>query len=119
MGNLLFRALLGLDDLPVRHRDMGGAEAAVPWPRHSHCLTELILFKHYSIKDHDDISSSLFISGKFLSITCCEGGGALELFTHRSCGCSIPGSVPGQAGQDLEQPGVVEGSLPMAGVRRR
>lgn len=80
MGNLHFRALLGLDDVPVRHRNMGGAEAAVPWPRHSHCLTELRLLKqHYSVKDHDDISSSLFISGKFLSIICSEGGGALAM----------------------------------------
>jgi len=33
----------------------------------------------------------------------------LAQVAQRSCGCSLPGSVQGQAGQDLEQPGLVEG----------
>ena len=28
---------------------------------------------------------------------------------QRSCGCPLPGSVQGQAGQGFEQPGLVEG----------
>ena len=31
------------------------------------------------------------------------------LALDRSCGCPIPGSVPGQAGRGLEQPGLVAG----------
>jgi len=38
----------------------------------------------------------------------CEGGEALEEIV-RSCGCLLPGSVQGQAGQGFEQPGLVEG----------
>jgi len=33
---------------------------------------------------------------------------------QRSCGCPLPGSVPGQVRQDFEQPGLVEG-LPAHG----
>jgi len=35
-----------------------------------------------------------------------EGGEALA---QSSCGCPLPGSVQGQAGQGSEQPGLVEG----------
>ena len=38
-----------------------------------------------------------------------EGGEAPEQAAQRSCGCSVPGSVQGQVGQDFEQPGLVEG----------
>jgi len=37
-----------------------------------------------------------------------EGGEALAQVSQRSCGCSLPGSVQGKAGQGFEQPGVVE-----------
>jgi len=39
----------------------------------------------------------------------CEGGEALAQVAQRSCGCPLPGSVQGQAGQGFEQPGLVEG----------
>ena len=39
----------------------------------------------------------------------CEGGEALAQVAQRSCGCPIPGSVQGQVGRGLEQPGLVEG----------
>ena len=39
----------------------------------------------------------------------CEGGEALEGLAQRGCGCSLPGSVQGQAGWGFEQPGLVEG----------
>lgn len=43
-----------------------------------------------------------------------QGGEATEeQFALRTCGCHIPGSVQGQAEQASEQPGPVEGSLPM------
>jgi len=38
-----------------------------------------------------------------------EGGEALEQVAQRSCGCSLPGSVQGQAGWGFEKPGLVEG----------
>jgi len=38
---------------------------------------------------------------------CYEGGEALEQVAQRSCGCSLPGSVQGQAGQGFEQPDLV------------
>lgn len=31
------------------------------------------------------------------------------IFAQRGCGPSVPGGVPGQAGWDSEQPGLVEG----------
>jgi len=31
------------------------------------------------------------------------------LIDQRSCGCPLPGSVPGQIGWGFEQPGLVEG----------
>ena len=34
---------------------------------------------------------------------------AMAQVAQRSCGCPIPGSVQGQAGRGLEQPGLVEG----------
>ncbi|XP_051631385.1 uncharacterized protein LOC127464952 isoform X2 [Manacus candei] len=44
-----------------------------------------------------------------------EGGQALAQVAQRSCGCPwIPGSVPGQVGRGLEQPGTVE-SVPAHG----
>ena len=36
-------------------------------------------------------------------------GEALAQVAQRSCGCPLPGSVPGQAGWSSEQPGLVEG----------
>ena len=39
----------------------------------------------------------------------------LKQAAQRSCGCPIPGSAQGQLGWGLEQPGLVEGVLPMAG----
>uniref|UniRef100_A0A8C0BVW1 Pyruvate dehydrogenase complex component X n=1 Tax=Buteo japonicus TaxID=224669 RepID=A0A8C0BVW1_9AVES len=36
----------------------------------------------------------------------CEGGEALEEVAQRGCGCPIPGSVQGQVGWGLEQPGL-------------
>ncbi|XP_063255737.1 uncharacterized protein LOC134551722 [Prinia subflava] len=52
-----------------------------------------------------------------LGIPGCEGGQALAQGAQRSCGCPwIPGSVQGQAGQGLEQPGTVEGVPAMTGV---
>ena len=54
--------------------------------------------------------------GYWEEILPCEGGEALAQGAQRSCGCPwIPGSVQGQVGQGLEQPGLVEGVLPMAG----
>ena len=41
-------------------------------------------------------------------------GKALAQVAQRSCGCPIPGSVPGQVGWGLEHPGLVE-SVPAAG----
>jgi len=38
-----------------------------------------------------------------------EGCEALEQVVQRSCGCPLPGSVPGQVGRGFERPGVVEG----------
>jgi len=38
-----------------------------------------------------------------------EGGKAPAQVVQRSCGCSLPGRVQGQAGQGFEQPGLVEG----------
>ena len=38
-----------------------------------------------------------------------EGGETLARVAQSSCGCPIPGSVQGQAGWGLEQPGQVEG----------
>jgi len=38
-----------------------------------------------------------------------EGGEALAQTAQRSCGCPLPGSVQGQAGQGFDQPGLVEG----------
>lgn len=32
------------------------------------------------------------------------------------CGCPMPGSVPGQAGQGLEPPGIVEVAPPQVGL---
>ena len=37
-----------------------------------------------------------------------EGGEALAQVAQRSCGCPLPGSVPGQAGWSSEHPGLVE-----------
>ena len=45
----------------------------------------------------------------------CEGGEALAQVAQRSCGCPIPGSVQGQVGRGLEQPGLVEG-VPACGL---
>jgi len=42
-----------------------------------------------------------------------EDGAALAQAAQRSCGCPLPGKVQGQVGQGSEQPGLVEGSLPM------
>ena len=55
-------------------------------------------------------------TGKKLS---CEGGEGLAQGAQRSCGYPIPGSVQGQAGWGLEQPGTVEGVPAMAegGIR--
>ena len=39
----------------------------------------------------------------------CEGDEALAQVAQRSCGFPISGSVPGQVGQGLEQPALVEG----------
>ena len=44
-----------------------------------------------------------------------EGGEALAQVARSSCGCPLPGRVQGQIGWDFEQPGLVEGSLPVAG----
>lgn len=41
-------------------------------------------------------------------ISLCEGGEALAVVSQSSCGCLIPGSVQGQVGCGLEQPGLVE-----------
>jgi len=38
-----------------------------------------------------------------------EYGEAVEQVAQRSCGCPLPGSVPGQAGWSFEQPRLVEG----------
>ena len=38
----------------------------------------------------------------------CESGEALEQVSQRSCGCPLPGSVPGQVGRGFEQPGLEE-----------
>ena len=38
----------------------------------------------------------------------CEGGEALAQVAQRSCVCPLPGSVQGQVGLGLEQPGLVE-----------
>jgi len=38
-----------------------------------------------------------------------KGGEALAQVAQRSCGCSLPGSVQGQAGWSSEHPGLVEG----------
>ena len=48
--------------------------------------------------------------GYWDGIVPCEGGEAMAQGAQSSCGCPwIPGSVQGQAGQGLEQPGIVEG----------
>ena len=44
-----------------------------------------------------------------------EGGEVLAQGAQRSCGCSMPGSIQGQVGGALEQPGLEQMSLPMAG----
>jgi len=38
-----------------------------------------------------------------------EGGESLEQVAQRSCDCPLPGSVQGQVGWGLEQPGLVKG----------
>ncbi|RMC12024.1 hypothetical protein DUI87_11157 [Hirundo rustica rustica] len=43
-----------------------------------------------------------------------KSGEALAQVVQRSCGCPIPKSVLGQAGQGLEQPGLVEDVPAMA-----
>ena len=43
-----------------------------------------------------------------------EGSEALAQAARSSCGCPIPGSVPGQAGRGWGQPGLV-GGVPMEG----
>ena len=35
-----------------------------------------------------------------------EGGEALAQVAQRSCGCPLPGSVQGQVGRGIEQPGL-------------
>jgi len=42
-------------------------------------------------------------------IVYCVDSEALEQVAQRSCGCPLPGSVQGQVGRGLEQPGLVEG----------
>ena len=39
----------------------------------------------------------------------CEGGEELAQVAQRYCGCPVPGSVQGQVGWGLEQPGLLEG----------
>lgn len=39
----------------------------------------------------------------------CEGGGALEQATQRTCRCCIPGGAQGQGGWSSEQPGLMKG----------
>jgi len=36
----------------------------------------------------------------------CEGGETLERVAQGGCGCPLPGSIQGQAGLVLEQPGL-------------
>ena len=45
-----------------------------------------------------------------------EAAELLALAAHRSCGCPVPGTAPGQAGWGLEHPGLVEG-VPVLGSR--
>ncbi|XP_051493829.1 GPN-loop GTPase 2 isoform X1 [Apus apus] len=45
----------------------------------------------------------------------CEGGESLAQVAQGSCGCPIPGSVEGQVGWGLEQPGLVGGVPAHAG----
>lgn len=47
----------------------------------------------------------LDVKNKFFTTS----GEALEKVAQRSCGCSKPGSVQGQVGQNFAQPGLVEG----------
>ena len=48
--------------------------------------------------------------GRFrLEILSCEGGETLEQVAQNGCGCSLPGSIQGQAGWGIEQPGLVGG----------
>jgi len=49
------------------------------------------------------------VDGREEEILYSEGSEALAQVAQRSCGCPLPGSVPGQAGRDFEQPGLVEG----------
>jgi len=44
------------------------------------------------------------------------GGEALAQAAQSSCGCPLPGSVQGQVGRGFEHPGLVKGSLPVAGA---
>lgn len=44
-----------------------------------------------------------------LSILQCEDVEALAQAAQRNCGCSISGSVQGEAGWGFEQPGLLEG----------
>jgi len=37
-----------------------------------------------------------------------EGGEALAQVAQRSCGCSLPGSIQGQAGRSSKKSGLVE-----------
>lgn len=41
----------------------------------------------------------------------CESGESLEQVSQRRYRCPNPGSVPGQVGQSIEQPGLMEMSL--------
>lgn len=45
----------------------------------------------------------------------CGGGEALKHVAQRVCGLCIPGGVQDKAGWGFEHPGLVEGSLPIAG----
>jgi len=38
----------------------------------------------------------------------CEGGETLAWVALRSCGCPLPGNIPGQVGRGSEHPGLGE-----------
>jgi len=59
----------------------------------------------YSISDKVVIKKFILLGQENPLVT----GEAMEQAAWRSCGCSLPGSVQGQAGWSSEQPGPVEG----------
>ena len=53
----------------------------------------------------EEVRFRLDVRKKFSAVS----GETLEQVAQRGCGCPLPGSIQGQAGQGCEQPGLVGG----------